>query len=182
MTNTSVYTLNINREAKVFSFDTTSELDSAAIASDILQFKEQFPESNKSNVIGWHSGYFAHKQSNIFDKLINLVENKVSFVINDSDFKISVAQCWAIIYNKGDGAVLHSHSDTVYSAVYYADVENSASPLKFENGITLLPTNGKLIIFPGWLKHEVPPMRFNSKRIVVAFNINCTLKTYEERI
>lgn len=182
MINANVYSLTVNKEANIFVFDLTSEIDSNKIATDVLTFKNQFPKSNKSNVIGWHSGYFAHKQSSVFDDLITLVESKVASAVNDQDFNISVVQSWAIVYEKGDGAVKHSHADTLISAVFYANVETSASPLKFENGPTILPENGMLVVFPGWLKHEVPPMRFDSKRIAIAFNLNCTLKTFEERL
>ena len=182
MINANVYSLTVNKEANIFVFDLTSEIDSNKIASDVLAFRSQFPESNKSNIIGWHSGYFAHKQSHYFDDLIKLVESKATKAINDKDFNISVVQSWAIVYEKGNGAAKHSHADTLISAVFYADVEASASPLKFENGPTILPEKGMLVIFPGWLKHEVPPMRFDSKRIAIAFNLNCTLKTFEERM
>jgi len=174
--------LQLTRKQIYFVFNLTSEIDSNKIANDVLTFKDQFPERNKSNIIGWHSGYFAHKQSHVFDELIKLVESKATSVVNDQDFNISVVQSWAVVYEKGDGAAKHSHSDTLISAVFYADVEANASPLKFENGLTILPEKGMLVIFPGWVKHEVPPMRFNSKRIAIAFNLNCTLKTFEERM
>ena len=182
MINANVYPITVNKEANIFVFDLTSEIDSNKIANDVLTFKDQFSERNKSNIIGWHSGYFAHKQSHLFDELIKLVESKVTSAVNDQDFNISVVQSWAIVYEKGDGAAKHSHADTLISAVFYADVEANASPLKFENGLIIIPENGMLVIFPGWIKHEVPPMRFNSKRITLAFNLNCTLKTFEERM
>lgn len=182
MNGTKTYNVQVNRTASVNVFDLRHEIDADLISKNVLEFKEQFPESNSSNVIGWHSGYFSHKQSNSFDTLISIVEEKTRSVVNDDDFNISVVQAWAIVYEKNNAAVKHNHSDTLYSAVYYASAKPNSSPIKFEGGLTIMPESGMLLIFPGWLFHEVPAMRFDHQRIAVAFNLNCTLKTYEERI
>ena len=182
MNGAKIYNAQVNRTASVAVFDLRHEIDADLISKNVLEFKEQFPESNSSNVIGWHSGYFSHKQSNIFDDLIKLVEEKTQLVVNDNDFNISVVQSWAAVYEKNNAAVRHNHSDTLYSAVYYASAKPNSSPIKFEGGITIMPEPGMLVIFPGWLFHEVPAMRFDHQRIAIAFNLNCTLKTFEERI
>lgn len=182
MNGTKTYNVQVNRTASVNVFDLRHEIDADLISKNVLEFKEQFPESNSSNVIGWHSGYFSHKQSNLFDALIGIVEEKTRSVVNDDDFNVSVVQTWAIVYEKNNAAVKHNHSDTLYSAVYYASAKPNSSPIKFEGGLTIMPESGMLLIFPGWLFHEVPAMRFDHQRIAVAFNLNCTLKTYEERI
>jgi hypothetical protein len=175
------YSVSVPHTARVHVFDLSDQIDSCSIVDAVHNFKQKFPESNTSNVVGWHTGYFAHKFTTDFDNLIHCVEQSVSTALSDPDFNISVAQCWAAIYNKGDGAKRHCHSDTLYSAVYYAKAESNASPIKFDNGLTIIPETGMLVCFPGWLFHEVPAMRFNSERIAVAFNINCTLKSFEER-
>ncbi len=182
MNNAKTYKVQIPRDANVSVFDLRHEIDADLISTKILEFRTQFPESNSSNVIGWHSDYFSQKQSNIFDSLIEIVENKTREVVNDSDFNISVVQTWAIVYEKNNAAVRHNHSDTLYSAVYYASAKPNSSPIRFDGGLTIMPETGMLVVFPGWLFHEVPAMRFDHKRIAVAFNLNCTLKTYEERL
>lgn len=182
MNNAKTYNIQVSRNASVNVFDLRHEIDADLISKSVLEFKENFPESNSSNIVGWHSGYFSHKQSNVFDDLIDIVEKKVRLVVNDNDFNISVVQTWAIVYEKNNAAVRHNHADTLYSAVYYASARPDSSPLKFEGNLTILPETGMLVIFPGWLFHEVPTMRFNHQRIAVAFNLNCVLKTYEERI
>jgi hypothetical protein len=166
----------------VHVFDLNNQINAPDVVNAIRNFKTEFPNSNTSNVVGWHTDYFAHKFTSDFDRLINAVEHCVSDALNDSDFDVSVVQCWAAIYNKGDGARLHKHFDTLYSAVYYAQAEPNASPLKFDNGLTIVPETGMLVCFPGWLFHEVPPMRFKDERISVAFNLNCTLKNFEDRL
>lgn len=180
--NVTEYTVNVVHPAQVHVFDLNNQINAPDVVNAIRNFKTNFPNSNTSNVVGWHTDYFAHKFTSDFDRLINAVEHCVSDALNDSDFDVSVVQCWAAIYNKGDGARLHKHFDTLYSAVYYAQAEPNASPLKFDNGLTIVPETGMLVCFPGWLFHEVPPMRFKDERISVAFNLNCTLKNFEDRL
>ena len=33
--------------------------------------------------------------------------------------------------------------------------------------------NGLLVMFPGWVKHEVPPQESDHERVMVAGNLNC---------
>lgn len=175
------HSITVPHTAQVHVFDLCGTVDPTNIAQAVLSFQKQYPDSNTSNVVGWHTGYFAHKFTNNFDQLIDAVEDSVRLAINDNDFDISVVQCWAAIYGKGNGAARHNHSDRMYSAVYYAQAETNASPLKFDGNLIITPKPGMLICFPSWLYHEVPAMRFNNQRIAVAFNLNCTLKSYEDR-
>ena len=34
------------------------------------------------------------------------------------------------------------------------------------------PSNGLLVLFPGWVKHKVPPQECDHERIMVAGNLN----------
>ncbi len=173
--------VTVPHEAQVHVFDLRGTVNEKDIAEAVLRFKQQHPESNTSNVVGWHTDYFAHKHTNDFDTLISAVERCVAQAINDNDFDVSVVQCWAAVYEKNNGAARHNHSDRMYSAVYYAQAEANASPLKFDGGLIVSPEPGMLVCFPSWLNHEVPAMRFNNQRIAVAFNLNCILKSYEDR-
>jgi hypothetical protein len=183
MTEATTYTLNVNRRAEVFIFNLSDLIDESRVVEKVLEHREQFPISDISNVKGWHSGYLNYNETSkhLFDELIQIVRGKFSSVLDKNNFvDAQIENCWAIVYDKGDGAVKHNHSenDYNYAAVYYAASDPAASPLKFEGGLTILPESGMLVIFPGWLKHEVPAMRFNCQRIAVAFNIRCTLNKH----
>lgn len=175
------HSVTVPHNAQVNIFDLRNTVNSQDIVEYVQQYRQQYPGSNTSNVVGWHTGYFAHKHTSNFNHLISVVENSVQTAINDSDFNVSVVQCWAAVYNKGDGAARHNHADGMYSAVYYAQAESDASPLKFDGGLIIAPETGMLVCFPSWLNHEVPASRSSTQRIVVAFNINYTLKSYEDR-
>lgn len=83
----------------------------------------------------------------------------------------------------------HHHPDSVISGVYYHQVDDvSPSQLVFENPNPVCdfvdptgslwsnhasetPKNGKLVMFPSWLKHRVSLSHSEFERIAIAFNI-----------
>ena len=47
-------------------------------------------------------------------------------------------------------------------------------PIIFSNSdYKVQPMNGLLVMFPGWVKHEVPPQETDHERVMVAGNLNC---------
>lgn len=83
----------------------------------------------------------------------------------------------------------HHHPDSVISGVYYHQVDNAnPSLIVFENPNPVCdyidptgslwpnhadetPSNGKLIMFPSWLKHRVSLSHSPYERIAIAFNL-----------
>ena len=73
-------------------------------------------------------------------------------------------------YREGEEAVWHDHWPSDFSGSYYVDVEEDSSPIVFDGGIEIQPTNGIMMIFPSTLRHKVPPTK--KERIVIGFNID----------
>ena len=88
---------------------------------------------------------------------------------------------WANIYRKGDHTVSHDHDPARYSFVYFLKSKSNFSPLLFE-GINLKnkkkqwkevkPIEGRLVIFPGFLKHRVPVHIHDETRITISGNFS----------
>ena len=75
----------------------------------------------------------------------------------------------------------HTHHEGLYSACFY--VKNAAagkitfthpSQLRFNATVDYTPTSGELLIWPGWLLHEVPPMVTDELRITVPLKLDFT--------
>lgn len=85
-----------------------------------------------------------------------------------------ILQMWGIIYNKNDYTMSHDHYVYgLYSFIYYVKVSKKSSPLIINETFPLKkinPQNGMLLIFPSYLKHEVPKQKFDEERIVIAGN------------
>ena len=77
---------------------------------------------------------------------------------------------WIAQYDKGDHAERHYHYPLDWSAVYYINVEDNASPIIFGEDVKVQPENNMMLLFPGWLNHRVPKTK--SKRTLIAMNFN----------
>ena len=111
-----------------------------------------------------------------------------------------VGNMWANINRSGHANEFHSHPGAYWSGVYYVDDGGIAGdrslggelefldprgPVPLMNaphlrmsgslsaGATekVLPTAGRMVIFPAWLLHQVRPYLGNAERISIAFNL-----------
>ena len=74
-------------------------------------------------------------------------------------------------YDKGDYTQTHHHSFVLYAFVYFIKTPKGSSPLVFtKSGKKIKAEEGKVVIFPGVLRHHVPKNRCDD-RIIVAGNV-----------
>ena len=89
--------------------------------------------------------------------------------------KCRTSDCWGVLYKKNDFAVAHAHWPNIWSWGYYVKVPQGSSPLVFPEGkegnYYVFPQVGDLVIFPAWIKHEVPPSAVEEDRMLVGGNI-----------
>ena len=169
-----------NSDLNVYEYDLLSELDFNLLVNHVNKYKEQFPK-NYSKLEGlweggtwWHSDYVVQYQTNNFNDLISNIEHKANSIVNKPGSGITVTlevkESWIIDYKKLSYHKEHDHCPVGFSAVCYIDVLNG-SDICF-NTTKITPATGKLIIFPGSLKHKVSPMTVtNSRRLMMAFNL-----------
>ncbi len=81
-------------------------------------------------------------------------------------------ESWFAVYNKGDFTARHDHYMSEFSWVYFVKSPRGSSPLVFStSGKRIKAEEGRVVIFPGCLKHEVPKNKC-CDRIVLAGNVN----------
>jgi|TARA_B110000977_G_C10996483_1_gene462099 uncharacterized protein (TIGR02466 family) len=97
---------------------------------------------------------------------------------------------WASVYPKGAWVPLHNHSPLHWSASYYVKTHEGCGNILFTDpkeyalaneppgtrwrgdcGHSVEPTDGMLLIFPSYLKHETLPNEVDEDRIIISFNI-----------
>ena len=105
--------------------------------------------------------------------LISKVKELDLFYGNPFEFE----SLWANIYRKGDHTISHDHDPCRYSIVYFLKSKPNFSPLVFENkGLrrkkTIKPIEGRIVIFPGFIKHSVPRHNHDETRITLSGNLN----------
>ena len=95
---------------------------------------------------------------------------------------------WFSKFENGSYAHIHNHADTDISGVYYYKTNGDDGKFFFESpndhlttsriykhqGIRweYIPHCGKIILFPGWLRHGVETNITDNTRISISFNIN----------
>lgn len=93
---------------------------------------------------------------------------------------------WTNINEPGAKNVMHCHDLHHYVAVYYIQSKNTGA-INFHNPANLLenchahspfvsqmsyePSNGDLLIWPGWMPHSIDENRSKIDRVNIAFNI-----------
>tara|TARA_B110000503_G_scaffold54500_1_gene87556 strand:+ start:2237 stop:2812 length:576 start_codon:yes stop_codon:yes gene_type:complete len=114
---------------------------------------------------------------------------------HDSTFKELVPErrigwdYWTNVNEPGSINVMHSHVADSFVAVYYIQGKNTG-PLKFVNPANILtncnprspfvrdclvyPSDGELVLWPGWVPHEVLRNESDRQRINLAFSIQVT--------
>ena len=151
----------------------------------ILEHRQKFPETTKSNVKAWHSSWVSHQENPKFQPLIDLTLDACKFIsagyYECENIEYNVINMWAMMYEDTEWTKRHSHFPSDFAVAYYVDVEPGCAPVIFEsvvndevNGnnqpLTLQPQNGMLAIWPAMLHHEVPPTK--GRRMCISMNID----------
>ena len=109
----------------------------------------------------------------------------------------AAAEAWAMVMHEGDYTIVHEHGDAHWSVTYYVDAGDADLERTPDSGalavidprrsgrpiagvdpgstFTIRPRTGMLVVFPGWLQHNVHPYRGTRPRISIACNL--TLST-----
>jgi uncharacterized protein (TIGR02466 family) len=96
--------------------------------------------------------------------------------------RLTIKQSWALLCRKNTYGDLHNHPNVVISGVYYHKVDQFSnkirfhSPLQFNkayntNFLDIQPKNGMILLFPGWMGHEILPSINDTVRISISFGL-----------
>ena len=91
---------------------------------------------------------------------------KVPLYLNDT---------WGLIYTTGQSAKVHNHWPSLWSYTYCVFACEECAPLVFPNAqepLSVTPKTSQMIVFPAWIKHEVPAHKCEHDRIMLSGNLN----------
>ena len=99
-------------------------------------------------------------------------------VCTDYPIQYKVSTCWGLIYNKGQSTSSHTHWPDTWSWTYCVKACEDCSPLVFSHAnYRITPQESQMIIFPGWIHHEVPEQICDHERIMIAGNLVSVYET-----
>ena len=104
----------------------------------------------------------------IGDYATNLIKGWIREIYTPTrPFGLKLNNIWGQWYRKGDYQISHAHYPNQWSFVYYVNTPKGSSPLVFtETRKKIYPKAGQMIIFPSWIRHEVPPNKCEGRSIV----------------
>ncbi len=170
----------------------TAQVLNAQLEQAILELIEPRPPIAPGAI--WQTHQDLHQRPE-FRPLVQLINQASAGVleylqIDHSGFEIT--GCWANVNPNGSPHASHTHPNNYLSGVYYVKTGPGADAIRFVDPRLqtrqiapkvkqLGPTNsdsalvavpaGRLVLFPAWLQHAVPPNTSGHERISMAFNI-----------
>jgi hypothetical protein len=169
---------------KVYSKNCNLDLD------DLYREIKKFQKNTDSVTISNRGGYQGH--GFYYQPLEDLIIDSVPTKEDKDPINVKL-QFWVNVNNKGEYNDIHDHNaygGTFLSGVFYVKVPPNCGRLRlfdprpFVTGAPDMkyyndgnnyhyfdPEPNLMVIFPGWLKHDVEPNRSDEERISVAFNL-----------
>lgn len=160
---------------------------------------------SEDRVGGWQSSLDLHRDSR-FDTFTALVRKVMAdietFYRIDPEFELCIESCWANVLEGTHSNAFHTHAGADFAGVYYVRVPKGSGTLRFRDprqqpglfappiekfttytaeAIDFFPEEGRLLLFPGWLEHEVRANDIKSRdetRISISFNLECFRKSW----
>ena len=152
-----------------------------------------------SNRGGWHSEVDLMKRPQpCFQWLTRMLVDHVTKVVAALSAQAGLASPprprlvneWAMVMRQGDYTLMHDHMDADWATAYYADAGDAegqgSGGLAFSDPrpglrraefnlfpglFTVQPRSGALVVFPGWLKHQVYTYEGRRPRVSISSNI-----------
>ena len=138
-----------------------------SLKRDLVRFLQNHcdAQNRETNVKATMTDWMMNKNSQPVDEL-------KKFMLSSTNCN-SVAAFWGNIYRKGDYTIKHDHIPHKYSVVYFLKSEPNFSPLIFDDEPSIVkPLEGRMVIFPGTLRHSVPVHFSDETRITLAANVD----------
>ena len=184
-----------------FDLDNSNEIN-LKLKNLIFDWKDKDKGVERSNVLGWHSKDDMHTKNHykFFMDEINNIQSEMHLTEEyANNTELRVENMWANINQKYSYNRFHTHPGSLWSGVYYVQSPPNCGSILFKlvdrdlygtptyekdnidrqthqwQTIEHKPIEGRVILFPSWLGHEVQQNLTdvegeNGNRISISFN------------
>ena len=170
------------------------QLDNNQLEQSIIKWANEDKGIVKTNYKGWHSTTDMANKPEYQQLVKELLKMQEEIFDNEHlDRSSRLGNMWANINPPGGYNAPHIHPNSLYSGVYYIKAPKDSGDLVFNDPrpgeqlnmpaikkgpppkhlwreVHLAPVEGRIIIFPFYLWHNVEPNLSNDIRISVSFN------------
>ncbi|MBM3643021.1 MAG: hypothetical protein FJX02_01575 [Alphaproteobacteria bacterium] len=142
----------------------------------------------------WQTAQDLHRKPAFaeFAKLVLMAARGVQRFLKVDQYTMAITGCWANVNPPGAYHLMHHHPNNYLSGVYYVAIPKAGSRIVFQDprpqasmimpkpsAYSRLTANaadaecreGRMVLFPAWLKHTVPTNVGDSDRVSIAFNL-----------
>ena len=165
------------------------------LEKNILKWQEEDPKGiQKTNLGGWHSPSTMQDKPE-YQQLIAELFNMMKEIFKKEQIEniVALGNMWANVSPPQAWNMKHNHANAFFSGAYYIKTPTNSGkltlheprpgplllrpkqkeenlPKEYWKSVSFDPQEGRIIIFPSWLEHEVRPNESNDTRISVSFN------------
>ena len=130
-------------------------------------------QQNQTNVQASMTDWYMHETNSDF---MQVCEIAIQLAYDNSPSMAIVSlmpyDCWGAIYTKGNYTKSHEHWPQIWSWVYNIECCENCAPLIFEDAsYQIAPIKGNMVLFPGWIRHQVSEQQCDHERIILAGNL-----------
>lgn len=158
------------------------------VASDQFETPNGWEDNVKTNIKTRYNSIGHYKLNNLKNYIDKHVRNYVEGTQAIEPEPIYMAHSWANITTYNEYQKVHGHRESVVSGAYYYKTSGKDGDLVFHNPVPFVdlelfplgekvnkyisytPCVGMIVLFPGWLKHEVERNPTHEPRITFSFN------------
>lgn len=181
-------------------------VDNDAIKDYYTIKRKETPGIIRSNRGGWQNvvPYGDCKEIDDLVYKLEMCAQHIFYTVFKFDFEIRLSLCWLNASQKHASNIMHTHPNSVFSGVYYIDVEtcyeqgvlrfvrrdistefiidaieDRTFDTLFTNQFKVLPKKSYAYLFAPWTMHEVEPNQLDNERLVLGFNfvkVNANMK------
>ena len=157
-------------------------IDNAQLEIDIRDAGDHLQSRSPAKCLmtRWDMHAYYHSFVFVADKAIEVADACPLATKTDTDgnplkVPLHLNDTWGLIYTKGQSAKMHNHWPSLWSYTYCVSACENCSPLVFPDAqepLEVTPKTSQIIVFPSWLKHEVPEHKCDHYRIMLSGNLN----------
>tara|TARA_E500000331_G_C17055907_1_gene626063 strand:- start:175 stop:777 length:603 start_codon:yes stop_codon:yes gene_type:complete len=175
-------------EIKGSTFDNVQEEISSCIDKLDFNMNDDWGKTHFMSDINFTEHMFGkHSLTHLMDAIDRHLKRYMKEIGYEPMQEYHYDSSWVALFEKGNYGHIHDHGAVDISGVYYHKTNgkdgniffespntNLASSLPFShlsNSMTCEPKEGRILLFPGWLKHGIKMNETDDTRISLSFNI-----------
>ena len=171
-------TINTDVLLPIFKYKVDNHKTIKPLILDIIEEMGSYSLIDKcQNIINtdWHldktydRSYIKHIEPHIHNICFDL-KNKLGY----TDTQIELLNYWFQQYKKGDYHTWHNHIKSLFSAVYYVNLQNDNPKTSFKLGnkeFDISVEESEILIFPSFLYHTSKENKSEHTKTIISFNL-----------